>query len=88
MLLSLAARDARLHSREGIVVSATARPADDRHIAIAGARALPEGARVKIVETGPGWTRVSWGSAPNAGPGAPTAAWVPSTAVRELAKRE
>jgi hypothetical protein len=88
VVLALGAREVRLELREGVVVSATARPADDRHIAIEGARALPEGGRVRILESGPGWTRVGWAAAPNAGPGAPTAAWIPSTAVRELAKAD
>jgi hypothetical protein len=86
IVLALGAREVRLRLHEGIIVSATARPADDRHIAIEGARALPEGGRVRILESGPGWTRVGWAAAPNAGPGAPTVAWLPSTTVRELAK--
>ncbi len=74
-IATLAARDDRLHLREGVIVSSSARPSDARGIAQSGTP-LPEAARVQIVESRPGLTRVQWGALD---------AWVPSPAVRPLA---
>jgi hypothetical protein len=74
---TLSARDDRLHLREGVVVSAVARPFDARGIALPNAATLPEGARVELSEARPGWTRLRWG---------PLDAWVPSAAVRVIAR--
>jgi hypothetical protein len=75
-LLALAARDERLHLREGVVVAESARLADDRHIVVAGAPPLPEGARVTLEdEPAAGWTNVRFGAARG---------WLPSSAVRPI----
>jgi hypothetical protein len=76
-LLALAARDDRLHLREGVIVSESARLSDDRHIALAGAAPLPEAARVTIEEAANGWARVRFGAQKG---------FVPSPAVRPLAR--
>jgi hypothetical protein len=78
-VLTLGARSERLHLVEGIVVAATARPADDQGIAISGAAQLPEAARVEILGDRPGWVRVRRGN---------QLAWLPSQAVRVLARME
>lgn len=76
-LLTLAARDLRLHLREAVVVAADARLLDERHVAVAGAAPLPEGARVRLLGEGAGFDRVAVGGAEG---------WLPSSAVRPLAK--
>jgi hypothetical protein len=70
------ARDDRLHLREGVIVAASARPSDEHGVVRPGASPLPEAARVQIVESRQGWTRVRWGALD---------AWVPAQAVRRLA---
>jgi len=60
--MTLAARHDRLVLREAVVVTSSARPSDERGIALAGATPLPEGARVEIVEARGPWTRVRFGS--------------------------
>jgi hypothetical protein len=75
--LVLAARDQRLHLREGVIVSASALLSDDRHLALSGAAPLPEAARVTIEETGGGWTRVRFGAQRGS---------VPSPSVRPIAR--
>jgi hypothetical protein len=75
--MTLLLRHERLSLREGVVVAPSARPADERGIAIPGAKQVPEAARVEIDETKPGWVHVRWGS---------TQGWVPSTTVRPIAK--
>lgn len=62
-LVMWAARDDRLHLREGIIVVPNARLLDDRHIAVNGAPALPEGARVRLVETSGEFTKIEFGGA-------------------------
>jgi hypothetical protein len=76
-LLSLAARDERLHLREGVIVSESALLSDDRHISLPGAAALPEGARVTIEDAANGWARVRFGAQLGS---------VPSSVVRPLAR--
>ena len=61
-LLTLAARDDRLHLREGVIVSESARLSDRLHITLPGAAPLPEAARVTIEEAGGGWARVRFGA--------------------------
>ena len=68
-LAAVVARDDRLHLREGVIVTAAARPSDERGIVRPGASTLPEAARVQVVESKAGWTRVRWGSLD---------AWVPA----------
>jgi len=60
--MTLAARHDRLGLREAVVVTPSARPTDERGIALAGATPLPEGARVEIVEARGPWTRVRFGT--------------------------
>jgi hypothetical protein len=78
-VLAAAARDQRLHLREGVVVAESARLADDRHIVVAGASPLPEAARVTIEDSSGGWTRIRFGAARG---------WVPSSTVRPIARAE
>jgi hypothetical protein len=60
--MTLAARHDRLGLREAVVVTSSARPIDERGIAVAGATPLPEGARVEVIEARGPWTRVRFGS--------------------------
>ena len=78
-LLALFARDDRLHLREGVIVAASARLSDERHIVLANASALPEAARVTLAATSPGWAEVHWGK---------WSGWVPSQTIRPIAKPE
>lgn len=77
-LLAWAARDARLHLREGIVIAPGARLLDERHLAKDGASALPEGARVRIVNEAGGYSRIEVGG---------ESGDVSSSAVLPIAKR-
>jgi hypothetical protein len=78
-LLTLGARDERLHLREGVIVSESARLSDERHITVPGAAPLPEGARVTIEEAAGGWAKVRFGA---------QRGFVPSPAVRPLARAD
>jgi len=78
-VLALAARSDRLHLVEGIIVAPTARPADEKGIAIPGATSIPEAARVAILGERPGWVHVRWGS---------LVAWIPSQTSRPIARAE
>jgi hypothetical protein len=60
--MTLAARHDRLGLREAVVVTSSARPTDERGIAVVGATPLPEGARVEVVEARGPWTRVRFGT--------------------------
>jgi hypothetical protein len=75
--MTLAARRDRLSLREAVVVSTAARPTDERGITLPGGTPLAEGARVEIVASHAASTRVRFGA---------TEAWLPSTALRELAR--
>jgi hypothetical protein len=75
--MTLAARHDRLGLREAVVVTASARPIDERGIAISGATPLPEGARVEIVDTRGPSSRVRFGT---------MEALVPADALRDLAR--
>lgn len=77
ILLTLSARDARLHRREGVLVSAAARPSDARGVALPNLGLLPEAARVQIMSSNTAWTQIRWGTLD---------AWVPSPLVRPLAR--
>jgi hypothetical protein len=77
-ILVFAARDARLHVREAIVIAQSARLLDTRHLAIEGASALPEGVRVRVLEEGGGFSRIVVGG---------TEGYLPSSAVLPLTKR-
>jgi hypothetical protein len=76
-VLALAARSDRLHLREGIVVSPSVRPADERGVVLSGQQPLPEATRVQIEDEKPGWARVRWGA---------VVAWIPAPSVRPLAR--
>jgi hypothetical protein len=75
--MTLAARHDRLGLREAVVVTASARPTDERGIALTGATPLPEGARVEIVEAHGTSSRVRFGA---------IEALVPASALRDLAR--
>jgi hypothetical protein len=77
--MTLAVRHDRLHLREAVVVTSAARPLDARGIAVPGATALPEGARVEVIATEGGSTRVRFGS---------TDEWIASGSLRDLARTE
>ncbi len=76
-LLALAARDERLHLREGVLTTPAARLSDDHHLTTPGAAALPEGARVTIDDAQAGWTRVRFGN---------QTGWLPSPSVRPIVR--
>jgi hypothetical protein len=79
LAMTLATRNDRLNTREAVVVSAGARPTDERGIALQGATALPEGARVEIVDARGGQTRVRFGTQDT---------WIATGTLREIARRE
>ena len=76
--LAWAARDARLHLREGVVIAPNARLLDARHLALDGVAPVPEGVRAQIVDEGGGFSHVVIGSADG---------YLPSSAVLPLARR-
>jgi len=76
-VLTLGARSERLHLVEGVVVATSARPSDDKGVALPGATPVPEGSRVQIVGERPGWVRIERGS---------LVAWLPSQTVRTLTR--
>jgi hypothetical protein len=75
--MTLAARHDRLTLREAVVVTPGARQTDSRGLAVPGAPALPEGARVEIVEPRSASTHVRFGAID---------AWVSSSTLRELTR--
>ena len=75
--MTLAARHDRLSLREAVVVSASARPTDDRGIVLSGAVPLPEGARVEVTEARGASSHVRFGS---------IEAWLPASTLRDLAR--
>jgi hypothetical protein len=75
--MTLAARHDRVGLREAVVVTAAARPTDERGIAVSGGTPLPEGARVEIIEARGASSRVRFGT---------IEALVPASAVRDLAR--
>jgi hypothetical protein len=77
--MTLASRRDRSTLREAVVVSSAARPTDDRGMAVAGGTALPEGARVEVVDTRGAHTRVRFGAAD---------VWLSSSALRDLARAD
>jgi hypothetical protein len=78
VVMALAARSDRLNLREAVVVTAGARPTDERGLALPGGASLPEGARVEVVETRGALSRVRFGA---------VEAWVASGSLREIARR-
>jgi hypothetical protein len=79
VVMTLASRHDRATLREAVVVSASARPSDERGIVPAGATPLPEGARVEIIQSSGAWTRVRFGSVD---------ARIASSALRPLARAD
>jgi hypothetical protein len=77
-VLSWAARDARLHLREGVIVASGTRLLDDRHLAQDGVAPIPEGTRVRVLDETVGYSRIAVGSAQG---------WLPSSNVVPLARR-
>jgi len=77
LAMTLAARHDRLGLHEAVVVTAGARPTDERGIALSGATPLPEGARVEILEARGASSRVRFGA---------IEAVVPADALRDLAR--
>ncbi|HXX67708.1 MAG TPA: hypothetical protein VEK07_11025 [Polyangiaceae bacterium] len=75
--MTLASRHDRLELREAVVVSPSARPTDERGIALPGATSLPEGALVEVIDERGDSTRVRFGASDE---------WIASSAVRALAK--
>jgi hypothetical protein len=75
--MTYSTRGDRLTLREAVVVSASARPTDERGIVVSGGHSLPEGARVEWVDTRGPQTRVRFGA---------TDVWVQAIALRELAR--
>jgi hypothetical protein len=75
--MTLAARHDRLTLREGVIVTAAARPIDERGVSVPGGTPLPEGARVEILDQRSGATRVRFGTGD---------AWLASNGVREIAR--
>ena len=72
-----AARHQRLTVTQGVIVSAGARPTDDRGLVIPNAPIVPEGADVEILEHRGGWAQVRWGN---------VLAWIPAGSVRPVAE--
>jgi hypothetical protein len=78
MVMALASRSDRLNLREAVVVAPGVRPTDERGLVVPGATSLPEGARVEVVESRAATSRVRFGT---------IEAWVPGSALREIAKK-
>lgn len=76
-LMTLSARHDRRSLVEAVVVTAGARPVDERGVTTPGATPLPEGARVEVVETLGSRTRVRFGAID---------AWVAAGSLRELVR--
>lgn len=77
-LLADAARDARLHLREAVVVAPGTRLLDARRVVVPGRDPLAEGARVRLVSEDAGFAHVQAGALDG---------WVSSNALLPLAKR-
>jgi hypothetical protein len=75
--LTRSARRDRLELREAIVISPSVRPSDSRGVVLSGGATIPEAARVELREQEGAFTEVRWGTLD---------AWVPTTALRPLAK--
>lgn len=76
-LIVHSAREARLHLREGVVVT-TARLLDAKHVAIDGTSPVYEGTRLRLIEDDAEYAHVSTGRAEG---------WLPVSVVLPLAKR-
>ena len=76
-LVVQSARDIRLHVREAVVIAPATRLLDDKHVALLSVAALPEGARVQLLDEGSDFAHVVAGHATG---------WLPSGAVLPMAK--
>jgi hypothetical protein len=76
LVMTLAARHDRWLLREAVVVVDSARPTDERGLALASATSIPEGARVEVIGQPGALVRVRYGRVD---------AWLSSRSVRELA---
>jgi hypothetical protein len=76
-MTSFAARQQRLTTTTGVIVSAGARPTDEHGLVVANAPVIPEAAEVEIVAHRAGWAQVRWGT---------VLAWIPASSVRPLAR--
>jgi hypothetical protein len=72
-----AARHQRETTTTGVIVTAGARPTDDRGLVIPNAPVVPEAAEVQITGHRAGWAEVRWGN---------VRAWIPSASVRPVAE--
>ena len=72
---TFAARDRRMTVTPGVVVTAGARPTDERGLVIPSAPVVPEAAEVEIVGPRAGWVHVRWGN---------LLAWLPGGSVRAI----
>lgn len=77
-LCAWSARDARLHLREGVVVSPNARLLDDKHVVRDAVAPIPEATRVRIVDEGGGYSHVVVAGQDG---------WLSSSSVLPIAKR-
>lgn len=71
------ARDIRRHARDAVVVAPSARLLDAQHVAIAAQAALPEAARIQLLDETADFSHVVTGR---------TEGWLPSSSVLPLAK--
>jgi len=71
------ARDIRHHVRDAVVIAPSARLLDAQHVAMSSVAALPEAARVQILDEGGGFAHVVAGRAEG---------WLPSSTVLPMSK--
>jgi hypothetical protein len=74
-VLSVFARHERTSVQEGVVVSSSARLANEKGVPVPEAESLPEAAHVEVLETRAGYTHVRWGN---------VVGWIPAAAVRPI----
>lgn len=60
-VLTFGARHERLHVRDAVVVAPSARLLDERGIVLPQGGAVPEGARVRVMESAAALARIEWG---------------------------
>jgi hypothetical protein len=77
--MTLSVRHDRMNLREAVIVSAAARPTDERGIALPGASPLPEGARVEVLASEGPVALVRFGAIETR---------IAPSALRELARRD
>ena len=75
--VTFAARHQRLTATPGVIVSAGARPTDERGLLLANAPTVPEAADVEILAHRAGWAQIRWGN---------VVAWIPAGSVRAVAQ--